>query len=345
MPLFRTILVAADFSESSREAFRMACSLAHPGETRLTILYVEEPPFLSEVAVPLPPGAEDQTHHEVLEGHLRELYNPDRPFRVDYLTRDGFAADEILRVSDEIGATLIVLGTHGRTGVGRLLAGSVAEAVLRRARCPVLALRSPSHLAGPPGAREEETNTGPIRTILHPTDFSAPSEGAFRVACSVAREHGARLIVVLAAPMATVYGGMFPGVPTDHGVYQHALEERLRQIRLPDTEAEVEPRSGGAGLTKEERPHGGVTSHPDILVEHRLREGDAAVEVLRVADDVGADLIVMATHGRTGLARVLMGSVAEAILRESRCPVLVVKEPIPTTVDAAPTAVPANASV
>ena len=79
-------------------------------------------------------------------------------------------------------------------------------------------------------------------------------------------------------------------------------------------------------------------------MEHRLREGDAAEEVLRVADDVGADLIVMGTHGRTGLGRVLMGSVAEAVLRGSRCPVLVVKGPIPTTAAVVPTAVPANAS-
>ncbi len=344
MPLFRTILVAADFSENSREAFRMACSLAHPGETRLTVLYVEEPPILSEVAVPLPPGAEERTHHEALGGQLRGFYVPDRPLRVDYRTQDGLAVDEILRVSDELGATLIVLGTHGRTGVGRLLAGSVAEAVLRRAQCPVLALRSPSHLAGPPGAGDEDTNTRSIRTILHPTDFSAPSEGAFCVACSLAREHGARLIVVLAAPMATVYGGMFLGIPTGPGPYQHALEERLCQIRPPDTEAEVEPGSGGAGLAQVERPHGKVTSAPDIMVEHRLREGDAAMEILRVADDVGADLIVMATHGRTGMARVLMGSVAEAILRGSRCPVLVVKGPIPNTTAVVTTPVPANAS-
>ena len=261
MPLFRTILVAADFSENSWEAFRMACSLAHPDETRLTVLHAVEPPIISELDVPLPPTDEDRAHREALGGRLREFYAPDRPLRVEYRTRDGFAAEEILRVGDEVGADLIVLGTHGRTGLGRLLAGSVAEAVLRRAHCPVLALRSPSHLAAMPEARDVDAsraNPGvghpdprrprggslprrPIRTILHPTDFSGRSEAAFRVACSLAQEHGARLIVLHAAPMATVYGGTFPGVPTDPGIYQHALEERLRQIRIPAPRPKTSP--------------------------------------------------------------------------------------------------------
>jgi nucleotide-binding universal stress UspA family protein len=367
MPLFRTILVAADFSEYSREAFRMACSLARPDETQITVLHAVEPPMISELDVPLPPTAGDRAHHEALGGRLRESYAPDRPLQVEYRTRDGFAAEGILRVGDEIDADLIVLGTHGRTGVGRLLAGSVAEAVLRRAHCPVLALRSPPHLAAMPEARELELPSPgekpgteapsassapqgrefamrPIKTILHPTDFSGRSEAAFRVAGSLAREHGARLIVLHAAPMATVYGGTFPGVPTDPTVYQHALEERLRQIRIPAPEAEVEPRPKGAGPAREERPQGRGTSRSEVLVEHRLREGDAAVEVLQVADDVGADLIVMGTHGRTGLDRVMMGSVAEAILRGSRCPVLVVKGQIPTTEAVDSIAVPVDAS-
>lgn len=337
----------------------MACSLAHPDETRLTVLHAVEPPMISELDVPLPPTVEDRAHREAPGGRLRDFYTPDRPLRVEYRTRDGFAAEEILRVGDEVGADLIVLGTHGRTGVGRLLAGSVAEAVLRRANCPVLALRSLPHLAAMPEARDVEPPspggkpgaetpsrssapqgrgfvTRPIRTILHPTDFSGRSEAAFRVAGSLAQEHGARLIVLHAAPMATVYGGTFPGVPTDPGVYQHALEERLRQIRIPGPEAE------DAGPAREERPHGGGTSGPEILVEHRLREGDTAAEVLQVADDVGADLIVMGTHGRTGMGRVLMGSVAESILRGSPCPVLVVKGPVPTTAAVVPTPEPAN---
>lgn len=77
----------------------------------------------------------------------------------------------------------------------------------------------------------------PFRTILHPTDFSDRTGAAFRVACALARDHG--------APMATVYGGTFPGVLTDPAIYRHALEERLNQIRIPGPDAEAAPRPGG----------------------------------------------------------------------------------------------------
>jgi nucleotide-binding universal stress UspA family protein len=183
----------------------------------------------------------------------------------------------------------------------------------------------------------------PFRTILHPTDFSEHSEAAIRAAGALARDEGARLIVLHAAPMATVYGGTFPGVPTDTGIYRHALEERLRQIRIPGPEAEDRPRSGSPAVAGEGPLRGGGTPGPEVLVEHRLREGDAAEEILQVADDVGADLIVMGTHGRTGLGRLLMGSVAEAVLRRASCPVLTVRAALPGRTAPSEVAAPATA--
>lgn len=88
--------------------------------------------------------------------------------------------------------------------------------------------------------------------------------------------------------------------------------------------------------------HDGGVSGPEVLVEHRLREGDAAAEILQVADEVGADLIVLGTHGRTGLGRVLMGSVAEAVLRRARCPVLTLKSPLPEAESASRGPAPAD---
>src|SRR5262249_55533055 len=111
-------------------------------------------------------------------------------------------------------------------------------------------------------------------------------------------------------------------------IYQHVLEERLRQIRIPTPEAEGPPRPQGEHHASEDRLHGGGAPGPEIPVEHRLSEGDPAAEILRVADEVGADLIGMGTNGRTGPGRLLMGSVAEAVLRGARCPVLMVKAPV-----------------
>jgi len=339
MSLFRTILVAADFSEISREAFRLACSLAQSDETRVTVLHAEAPPIVyGELDFPIVLPEADPSQHDAIDKRLRDLYAPDRPLRVEYRTREGFAVEEILRSGEELGADLIVVGTHGLTGLRRLLLGSVAEAVLRRARCPVLALRSPAHLApGSSGEKPDAVTPSPSTllkgrvpdrlspwTILCPTDFSERSMMAFQVACSLAREHGARLIVLHAALMVTVYGGTFPGVPLDPAIYQHALEERLRQIQIrgPSPIAEAVGPEGAPDLG---------TPHPEIQVQHRLWVGDAATEILQVADELKVDLIVMGTHGRTGLGRMLMGSVAESVLRQACCPVLMVKSPLSET--------------
>ena len=102
-------------------------------------------------------------------------------------------------MADEIGADLIVMGTHGPTLLRRLLAGSVATAVLRGARSPVMALRFAEH----PHAAEE------IRVIVHPTDFSEGSEAALRVARSLACDRGARLVLLHVAPLYNfLEGGM-----------------------------------------------------------------------------------------------------------------------------------------
>lgn len=139
----------------------------------------------------------------------------------------------------------------------------------------------------------------PIRAILHPTDFSAPSEAALELACSLARAHGARLIILHVAAFEMTEGGML-ALPTDTVFYREALNEVRDRVVGPS---------------------------PGFPVETCLREGVPVEEILRAADDVGADLIIMGSHGRTGLGRLLMGSVAEAVMRRAGCPVLLAKRP------------------
>jgi nucleotide-binding universal stress UspA family protein len=145
---FRSILCAVDFSESSREAFRVACSLAQP-ESRLVLLHVIEPSLVfSELGAPSWISADGPELRASIENQLREFYVPDRAIEIEYRAAEGSAAESIIRAGDEIGSDLIVLATHGRSGLERLLIGSVAESVLRKATRPVLALRTPSHLVG-----------------------------------------------------------------------------------------------------------------------------------------------------------------------------------------------------
>jgi nucleotide-binding universal stress UspA family protein len=141
----------------------------------------------------------------------------------------------------------------------------------------------------------------PIRTILHPTDFSERSNYAFQLACSLARDHGARLLVLhVLQPPAVAYGGVITELATEAA--KQTLAEKLRQIQAPD---------------------------PNVYMEHQLIEGEPATQILHTAEKHPCDLIVMGTHGRTGLRRALMGSVAEQVVRQAPCPVLTVKAPFP----------------
>lgn len=140
----------------------------------------------------------------------------------------------------------------------------------------------------------------PVRTILHPTDFSEPSTSALRLACSLARDYGARLILLHVAPAPIVVPAM--------GVVPPQTEEEFQRTRaaLRDLEIPV----------------------PGVEADRCLLQGDAAAEILRAAEENQCDVIVMGTHGRTGLGRLLMGSVAEQVLRKAPCPVVTVKNPI-----------------
>lgn len=139
------------------------------------------------------------------------------------------------------------------------------------------------------------------KTILFPTDFSTSSDAGLRHATALARESGAMLLIVHVEEAPIAYGGgeMYYGLPNpDHA----AIREMLQAV---------------------------TPTSPGVSYEHRLIVGDPAAEIVRLAGQEGVDLIVMGTHGRTGLKRMLMGSVAEAVVRRASCPVLTFKESVP----------------
>jgi nucleotide-binding universal stress UspA family protein len=162
--------------------------------------------------------------------------------------------------------------------------------------------------------RKEEEMT-PIHTILHPTDFSPQSAHALQLACSLARDYVARLVVLhVAEPPPVPYGdGILLPVPVDD---DERLKGELGRLPVPD----------------------------GVRAERRFERGDPVTETLRVAEEISADLVVMGTHGRTGLGRLLMGSVAEQVVRQAPCPVLTVKPALAEegTVAASRAAVPAT---
>jgi nucleotide-binding universal stress UspA family protein len=141
----------------------------------------------------------------------------------------------------------------------------------------------------------------PIRTILHPTDFSPQSACGYQMACALARDYGARLVLLHVHPPELIYGEGYV-LPPDPAAVLKELRQELDGLSAPE---------------------------PGIRVDRAVKEGDPVMEILATARETGCDLIVMGTHGRTGVGRLLMGSVAEAVLRKAPCPVLTVKAPLP----------------
>ena len=139
----------------------------------------------------------------------------------------------------------------------------------------------------------------PIHNILHPTDFSDRSEFALNLASALARDYQANLTILHVAqePVILFTEGVIPPLPEDH---LHDVRQQLESLEPTD---------------------------PDVNVVHQLVEGNPAAEILRVAEMMHADRIVMGTHGRRGLKRLVMGSVAEYVMERATCPVLSVKTP------------------
>lgn len=138
-----------------------------------------------------------------------------------------------------------------------------------------------------------------IKTILHPTDFSDCSRCAFDLACSLASALGARLVV---AHVIDVEEGQH----SFGGVMVEVRPSRYQEQQLQTLKRLVPP-------------------YPDVPVEHVLTEGRPTEAILQLAKDARADLIVIGTHGLTGLRRLLLGSVAEQLVRQAPCPVLTTK--------------------
>jgi nucleotide-binding universal stress UspA family protein len=279
MSIFHRILFAGDLSDRSRAAFGAACSLAGESGGHLHVLHVVEsapmagPPDLAHGSGDVPP--QTPSRRQEIEDELHAFYRAAPALAVDYLVRGGSAPNAILRTADEVEADLIVVGTHGRTGLDRLLNGSVAESVLQRSTRPVLVVRQTDR------CRTEK----PIRTVLHPTDFSEGSRRARGVAWALARSHRARLVLLHAGP------------------------------------ADVGPERAELAHLKEQADQAGL----DVSVDTRFGQGEPVTEIITAARDLGCDLIVLGTHARTGFDRLMVGNVAESVIREAPCLTLVVK--------------------
>ena len=299
MTALKRILCGTDLSPASGPAWEFAQRLALATRAELLLLHV-----VPVIPVSMEGGFDPRTYQRLMKDGRMEAVAAcdrlvasvvDRSLRVAVRTEDGPAAARILAVADSEGADLVVLGTHGRTGLSRLLVGSVAEHVVQLASCPVVTVRPLPGLAGSSGR--------PLARIMYPTDFSPASRKAWPWVKALAEVTGADVDLLHV---------LLEVVPDRH-VDPAFLARAAEAIR------EDAQKSGDQFLA--------ICGFPRDRIHVHLAHGVEADQIAHLAQARGADLIVMGTHGRTGLLRLALGSVTRRVLHAAPCPVLTVRNP------------------
>jgi nucleotide-binding universal stress UspA family protein len=301
MVRIKRILCPIDFSEFSRHAFDRSIAIARGRGASVSAIHVA--PFRPATFSPdigargvdafMLTDAERARLNEDLGRFLAPATVSGVPVTWDVFEAPSVHA-EIVAQADRLGADLIVMGTHGRSGWQRLLMGSVTEKVLRTARPPVLTV----------GGHERDAAGGDFsfKHIVCAIDFSECSLAALRYAASLAEPAGASVTALYVSEWAPMGYDPLIGPPTDLAGYRLAAEavgrEHLRQV---------------------------IAESGCRNIEEVVGSGKPYHEILRVAEEHGADLIVLGMHGRNPLHKMFFGSTAEPVVRRSHCPVLTVR--------------------
>lgn len=315
----RRLLCPVDFSEPSSHALRYATALARRHRSEVTVLYVEDAIQAAARAAanlggPLLPTAEDAVRAFVdgtQSGNATDI-------RV--VIKSGEPVTGILDQAQADSSDLIVIGTRGRSGLARVLLGSVADAVLRRASRPVMTIPLATHEAA-------GRDMAAFDPILCASDFSPVCQSALTLSLSVAQEADARLILLHALDLPAMDPGLMPLQPVIVDPIDRTGWRREALTRLK------------AGLPDD----GAFRCRPEAMVV----PGHPSETILRVAEENDVKLIVMGVHTRGAIDRMLFGSTARQVIHAARCPVLSVRAktddaPWPAALDFAH--LPANTS-
>ena len=298
------ITLGADFSAATDAAVRWLERLVTAGPCEIFVTQVVWPPEVRGrygVGTGYDLAALPDEAKEAIERELRGRVAPlEGKAKIRYEVRPGFGqpAAHLIQLAEREGADLLVVGTHQRKGFERLRRGSVSAGVLHQATMPVLLV---------PPRREVELGAIPsIRRVLVPTDFSPLGDEATRMAYAQLPAGGVVRIVhvverAVTNPVYAYYS--LDKVPSGDRERAHTmLSEALR------------------ALVPEEAEERGIATTVEVI-----ESNDPATAIAQAAERWGADLICMATQGRTGLRKAVLGSVAQSVLQHSRKPVLLVR--------------------
>lgn len=296
--MFEKILIPLDGSELAERALEPALALAEKANSQVIFLSVPVPNHFvrqhNGIGVLYPLQALEKAHQETNEyldalkkGKARKGYS------LNVIIHDGDPASVIVDTAVAEKADLIVMSTHGRSGFSRWMIGSVTTKVLRQAPCPVLVIRS-SKL---------------ISRILIPLDGSGLAEQALEPGFEIASGLEAEVLLL---------------------TVQESMEVSSLEI------AQFEKAEKGLGVRVEQSVYERDESYLETLAQYyekalevhtqyAVADGPVSHCILDAADNWNADLIIMATHGRTGLQRWVYGSVTEKILRGANCSLLIIR--------------------
>ena len=293
------ILFPTDFSKCSEQALAHAVFLAEKYEAEIYVLHVitifeDQPSIVSneiaetkEMVKKLEDVAEKQLN-KILDSHSSN------DIKITTEIKRGLsAAPAILEYSSENKIDLIIMGTHGRRGLGHLLLGSAAEEVVRLAPCPLFTIRE---LKDPKPVMH-------VNNILVPIDFSNYSEKALAYASEIAQSYNAQLQVL------------------------HIIEETMHPAFSVTGKSSIFDLVPDIKDDSRKRAEKILSNFVSDRVKSKIfiQGGRAANDIIKFAKENSTDLIVIATHGLTGLEHMLLGSVTEKVVRMAHCPVFTVK--------------------
>ena len=297
MSLFvhKRILVATDFSEYSKVALDICLGASKCMKTKLYVLHtIEKFPhdyvhLLSGTAHSnMKQKLEEEAMNKIKAMLPEELLGSED---IVPIVRFGKPFLEIIKVAKEKDVDLMAIGTHGRAGVDRVILGSVAERVVRKAGCTVMVIRNRKYVG--------------FKRIIVPIDFSDCSRKALEYAVATARAHSSKLTIL------HVYEGSFVEPYVKAANSEEEANEIMKEIeRVNETKYDEFLKT---------------VDLSGVEYEKLLEKGIPETEIVDIAMEKQANLIVMGTHGRSGIKHILIGSTAEEVVRAVHCDIIIVK--------------------
>ena len=291
----KCVLVATDFSEYSKVALDICLGVSKCMKTKLYVLHtIEKFPhdykhLLSSAAhTNMKQKLEEEAMEKIKAMLPEELLGSED---IVPIVRFGKPFLEIIKVAKDKDVDLMAIGTHGRAGVDRVILGSVAERVVRKAGCPVMVIRGKKYVG--------------FKRIIVPIDFSDCSRKALEYAAATARAHKSKLTIL------HVYEESFVEPYVNAANSEEEANEIIKEIeRVNETKYDEFLKT---------------VDLSGVEYEKLLKKGIPETDIVEIAMEQQANLIVMGTHGRSGIKHILIGSTAEEVVRTVHCDIIIVK--------------------